>query len=266
MNAGYATHAFLVLLLLWLGALLLWSTGFAVYLNRIHSHGWASTRRLLLSYRLAAPIALLLCALVWEDLLIPSWCLAQLGRPAFQLDLARRYASGAQLLARNRARERRWLLRAAQAGAAQGQLMLGAMDWQGQGLAKPDPASALGWLRLAAAQGLPAAQQLAGEILLSQPALAQPGEGAASYFAAARSGFQAEAARGSAAAMFCLGVMQIQGHGLPADPEAGYRLLLQARARGLGSQQLLTLDALRAILPADVVRRAEQPQGPAGRP
>ena len=261
MNAGYAIHSFLVLLLLWLAALLLWSAGFAVYLNRIHSHGWASTRRLLRTYRLAAPLALLLCALVWENLLVPTWCLAQWGRPVNQLDLAQRYATGDQLLAKDRARARHWLVRAAGSGSAQAQLLLGGMAWEDE-----DLAAALGWLRGAATQGLPAAQLLAGEVLLRQPGLAGPGEQAASYFAAALPKLRAEAGRGDASALFSLGAMQIQGRGLPADPEAGFRLLLRARALGLAPQQALALGKLRSTLPPDLVRRAEQSEAPAAIP
>jgi len=58
--------------------------------------------------------------------------------------------------------------------------------------------------------------------------------------------------------MFSLGVMQIQGHGLPVDLEGGYRMLLRARARGIPPWRELTLEALRTTLPPDLVRRAEQ--------
>jgi TPR repeat protein len=237
--------------------LLLWSIGFGIYLNRIRSRGWDSTRRLLRTLPPAGTVLLLLCGLFWESGLAPRWLLAHAGWPAAQMDLAGRYMVGDRVLARNQAKARAWITRAARSGSAEARLALAGMDLEGQGRSGADPGSALASARMAAAQGLMDAQLLAGEILARYPQLAQPGERAQTYFDAALPQVRAQAAAGSAHAMFSLGLLKINGRGLPFDPEGGFALLLAAQAKGISVQQAFRISVLRSKLPPPVVLRAE---------
>jgi TPR repeat protein len=260
MNPDYAPHAYSVLMLAILGCVLVWCVGFAIYLNRIHSHGWASTRRLLRTLIVVVPVSLLLSLTFWEDFLVPIWLAAQLGRTSSQVEVARRYLTGNQLLAKDLDSARHWITRAAQSGDAQAQVILAGLDWEGRGLAHSDPESALRWARLAASRGLPPAQLLAAEILLQHPDLAQLGEAAQTYFDTAIPLLQAQAATGNANALFSLGMMKIRGHGQPIDQVGGYSLLLQAQAKGLDPYQGIMLIMLRSSLPAGVIEQAEKAQ------
>ena len=258
MNSDYAINALLILLLACLGPILAWSFGFALYLNRIHSHGWASTRRLLLTLRVVAPLSLVAGLAFWETFLVPVLALAHLGVSTCQIDLAQRYTQGNHLLAKNRATAHVWLERAARRGNAKAQLRMASWAWEGFGGQKVDRAAAMAWARLAAHQGSPEAQMFVGEILLDHPELAQPQERAQPYFDQAIPALQSQAARGDARAQFDLGLAKLRGLGQAPDLEEGLSMLLQINRQALDPLQTLKLDLVRAKLPADLVKRAEQ--------
>lgn len=263
MNWGYVYRAVLVLLLSGLLGVLLWAVGFGIYLNRIHSHGWASTRRLLRTLPWAAAAALLLCGVVWEGWLVPQWLLARAGGTGAQVALAGRYATGNGILARDLVKARAWLARAAVSGNPEAQLTLAGFDLDGKGRGGPDPGSALGWARKAGAQGLVPARLLAGEILIQNPGLAQPGERAQAYFDGALPVLVAQARAGDAQALFSLGMLKLHGTGLALDQEGGFALLLAARSRGISAMQGFQMDLVRGALPADLIRRAQAGQAAA---
>jgi hypothetical protein len=60
MDWAYVSIWGFILALMALGGALLWALGCAVYLNRIRSRGWASSRRLLKSSLLVFSVALTL--------------------------------------------------------------------------------------------------------------------------------------------------------------------------------------------------------------
>jgi TPR repeat protein len=266
MNWEYARHAVPVLLLLTLVGLLLWSLVFGVYLNRIGSHGWASTRRLLRTYPAATALALVLCGLFWEGSLGPQWILAHGGRSSAQIAMAGRYLTGDRLLARNPARARSWITRAARSGSGEARLILASMDLEGRGQDRPDALAALSWARLAAGQGLLDAKLLAGEILLNHPELAKPGEQAQAYFDSALPAIRAQAQAGDPKAMFSLGMLKVRAQGLPLDQEGGYALLLEAQAKGIDLRQAFQISLVHASLPPEVIRRAEAAMSRGGAP
>ena len=258
MNMDYAVTAILILLLACLGPVLLWSVGFAIYLNRIHSHGWASTRRLLLTLRVIAPLSLILGSAFWENSILPVFALARLGSSTCQIDLATRYTRGNQLLAKDRLAAHGWLLRAACNGNAKAQLLLASWAWEGFGGQRADPAAALHWGRVAAMQGMPEAKLFVGEVLLNHPDLARPGEQAQVYFDQALPALQAKATRGDIQAQFTLGLAKLQGQGQPMDQEGGLAMLLQINRQGLDALQTIKLDLIRTKLPVELVQRVEQ--------
>jgi|GEM_PF-6203313 len=264
MNWDYARHALAVLLLLTLGGVLLWSVGFGIYLNQIHSHGWASTRRLLLTLPPAAAVALALSGLFWEDGLVPHWILAYTGNPPAQMIMAQEYLVGSRLLAKNPTQARAWITRAACSGFARAQVVLAGMELEDP--TKPDPLSALGWARRAASQGLDEGNLLTGELLLTHPDLAHPGERAQTYFDVALPPLIAQASAGNAQAMFSLGLLKLRGEGLPLDREGGFTLLLKAQGKGITLHQATMIAVIRSTLPPDLIRKASNlagaPTGP----
>ena len=262
MNPDYARHAFPILFLGVLLLLLLWSVGFGIYLNRIGSHGWPSTRRLLRTFPPVAVVALLLVGFFWEDRLLVQWALAYGGQDAARLAMAGHYVKGDQLLARNPARARSWIARAARSGSGEAQMVLACMALGGHGQAdRPDPVTALTWARIAGRRGITDGNLLTGEILLSHPELAQPGEKAQSYFDAALPGLLAQARQGDAQALFSVGLQKIRGHGLPPDTEGGLRMLLQAQRKGLQGSQGLTVFMVRSQMPEALAQRVEASLG-----
>jgi len=232
MNTEHLKTALPILLLVSLLILLGWNLAYGIYLNRIGSRGRASITRLLRTFRWAMPLSLLASGLLLHGTLARNLVEATFGRAAAQRSLAMGYFSGGDLLPQDRARARIWLTRAADQGDREAEYTLAQM-WLGGTGGGADPATALRWARAAATRHHPLAMVLVGEILMTHPDLARPGESAKQVFEQARPSLQFAAVSGDAQAMFSLGRMLTEGWGSHADPVEGYRWLLRANVQGL---------------------------------
>jgi len=88
--------------------------------------------------------------------------LAEAGETGAQFGLGLLYDYGFQGSARNADEAQRWYLKAAAAGDVDAQYYLG--KWYRGRSARPEPADAFYWIRLAAEQGQPSAQAVLGEL------------------------------------------------------------------------------------------------------
>lgn len=245
MNREHLLAFLPVLLLTTLGLLLIWGVGMAVYLNRIHSRGWASVKRLLRSLAWMGLPALALAGLGLQWHLVSTATLAHLGRPEAEMELGHLYSIPDQLLAQDRAKGFRWLLKAANHGWVPAQVQAGQMLLEGQGT-PADPAQALLWAERARNAG-----ELDG-VLLSGDCLAKLGRGeeAKMRYAEAVPALRLAVAAGNRSRMFQLGVLLSTGQGLPRDPVRGLAWMLLAQNGGLDPFQVMRAKNLERALSA----------------
>jgi hypothetical protein len=232
-----------ILVLVALGAALGVGVGFAIYLNRIGSHGWASTRRLLKVslgvFALALPAALLVKERATLGPLASGWFGSAEGQ--FQTGLL--YQGGDDtFLKPSQIKAVAAFRRAAAQGHTQAQLGLARACYYGRGTLRND-AEALRWARAAATAGHPLAMVLAGVIL--QPTA--PPE-AAALFSQAAPLLRARGQRGDAEACYALGHLYREGLGVARDPVEALAWLLRAQQLGIGPMQMYALQTFEKSL------------------
>jgi localization factor PodJL len=151
-----------------------------------------------------------------------------------------------------------WLGRAAEAGHAEAQYLLGA----GYALRERSPQSdreALAWFEKAANQGHARAQYQVGDAFAAGRAVPREPEWAALWFARA-------ASRGHVEAQYRLGLMHVAGIGVPRDALEGYRWLAIAARGGHGEADRYRTALAEKLAPGDVERLDERARGWRARP
>jgi TPR repeat protein len=106
--------------------------------------------------------------------------LAEAGETGAQFGLGLLYDYGFQGSARNPDEAQRWYLKAAAAGDVDAQYYLG--KWYRGRSARPEPADAFYWIRLAAEQGQPSAQAVLGELYETGEGVAKDLEQAGDWY------------------------------------------------------------------------------------
>lgn len=240
-----------ILVLVALGAALLWALGFAVYLNRIHSRGWASTRRLLKSSLWVFLVALTLALLYSEGSTLWSLARGRLGSIEGQFRTGLLYQEGDTFLRPNPKKAVGAFRRAAEGGHALAQLSLARACYYGLGTPR-DPVAALRWARASARQGQPFAMALSGEILQGT----SPTE-SASFFRQAAPLFRAQADKGDAQACFFLGHLFQNGQGVARDPVEALAWMLVAQRLGVAPLQSLGVQSYGKSLSPDQRTQAQ---------
>ena len=128
-----------------------------------------------------------------------------------------------------------WFQRAAHQGDGPSQLYLARALASGRGL-PPNPTAALQWAEAAAAQGLPEAMVLCGDLLRSK----DPAH-AIRWYGQAIGALQAGLRQREPRACLLYGTLCATGRGLPRDPLEGVAWMKVAEARGLPSLQTLPI-------------------------
>lgn len=253
MNWEYLRDSALVTLLEALGAALIWAIGHAVYLNRIHSHGWASTKRLLKKAGLVFSLALLTFTAVKEGRTITVLGGALLGHPRAEYLAGTLAQRGQGLLKRDQARAFAWFLKAAGQGEPDAVYALAQAYHSGQGTPR-DPAQALRWAQASAQSGNPLGMVLSGELLKDRdPQAAQ------SYFTRSRPLLESKATAGDATACFFLGMLHWQGEGTPVDPVEALAWMLRGRSLGFSQLQSVAAEMMaQALTPDQRAQAAER--------
>lgn len=235
MDWGYVRTSGLILVLTALGAALGWGLGYAVYLNRIGSRGWASTRRLLVTALVVFALALPLAVAVKEGATLWTLAKGRLGSSEGQYQTGILYAAGGTFLRTSRSRAIREFRRAANQGHVPAQFALAQACRSGQGTPR-DSAEALRWARAAAQAGHPLAMVLAGELLQeASPAEAEP------FFRQAAPLLRAQGELGDGQACFSLGFLYRYGRGAAQDPVEALTWMLLAQRLGIGPLQGLAV-------------------------
>ncbi len=235
MDWEYTRQWGIILALLALGVALLWGTGFAVYLNRTGSNGWASTQRLVKSCLTVFLITLPVVVAFKESHALWTLVTAGLGRTESQYRLGILYHVGGSFLLADAGRSVAAFRQAAEQGHPLAQLALARSYFSGRGVL-PDQAEALRWARSSAQAEEPMALVLAGELLWdSTPAEAEP------LFRQAIPLLRARVAHGDGEACFTLGTLYRNGRGVPLDPVEGLAWMLAARSLGLSPLQDLSI-------------------------
>lgn len=168
MDWGYVRVWGMILVLVALGAALVWGLGYAVYLNRIGSRGWASTRRLLVTALVVFALALPLAVAFKEGATMWTLAKGRLGSSEGQYQTGILYAAGGTFLRTSRSKAVYEFRLAAEQGHAQAQFALAQACHSGQGTPK-DRAEALRWARAAAQADHPLAIVLAGSSSRNRP-------------------------------------------------------------------------------------------------
>jgi len=254
MDWEYVRISGLIILLEALGAALIWCLGHAIYLNRIHSRGWASTKRLLHKSGLVFALALFVAISMKEGRALAALVGAAIGLPRSEYLVGALAQSGQGLLKQDNAKAFGWFHRAAKRGDPDAEYALACAYHFGQGTSR-DPGKALRWARSSAESGNAMGMVLAGELLKdADPKAAQ------SLFARSRPLLEAQAAGGDGTACFLLGSLYQQGGGIPADPTMALAWMLRGRMYGLSPFQDLSAQSLeRSLTPAqrsEAARRA----------
>ncbi|MFQ5974110.1 MAG: tetratricopeptide repeat protein, partial [Alphaproteobacteria bacterium] len=141
----------------------------------------------------------------------------------------------------------RWYARAAEAGSARAQYLLGVKYETGVDVDR-DLDKALAWYRKAAEQDYAEAQFKLG-------VMHEQGRGMPQDLAAAVSWYLAAARNGLPAAQYNLGVALLNGSGVAPDPVEAFAWVLVAAGGGLGEAARLR-DQLLTALPTDIVNLA----------
>jgi TPR repeat protein len=247
---GYVRNWGAILALTALGSSLLWGLGYAVYLNRIHSQGWASTRRLLTSSLLVFPISFAVAVAIQEGPMLWALLRGHLGSAEGQYLTGVLYQEGGGLLVQDPGKAVAAFRRAASQGHTLAQFALARAYFYGLGTDR-NPAEALRSARAAADAGHPLAMVLTGEILQeSAPAEAAP------FFRRALPLLRARARAGDGQARFTLGFLYRRGLGVAQDPEEALCWMLLARKSGLSPLQAYAVEAYEKSLPVDQQVRA----------
>ena len=231
MDWSYVRIWGMILVLTALSVALVWGLGYAVYLNRVGSRGWGSTRRLLLSALVVFSITLPVAVAFREGPALWALASGRLGSAEGQFQTGALYQAGSTFLRSNPVKAVEAFRRAAEQGHTQAQVALAQACFYGRGTVK-DIAAALRWARAGAKAGHPLAMVLAGEILLdSSPAEAE------SYFRQAAPLLRVQARLGEAQACFALGHLHRSGLGVTQDPVEALTWMLLAQRLGISPFQ-----------------------------
>jgi TPR repeat protein len=236
-----------------LGLALLASAAFAFRLHRQGGSSRAALRRFLRFTALAFLLAFTLAALWNARLTLRGLAGAFRGHPRDQYALGLLRQSGRGFLARDPAKAATWFRKAADQGDPDAQLALARACLQGEGVPR-NPAEAQRLALASATTGNTEALLLAGDLLKVQdPARSQ------ALYDRARSVLEGQAGRGEAQAMLTLGLLHLQGQGVPVNPVESYAWMLAADRRGLPPLQrvLLVLTGNR-LTPAQRAQAAER--------
>lgn len=250
MNWEHVRNWGMILALLALGGALLWGLGFAVYLNRIGSRGWASTRRLLTSSMVAFAIALPAVIVFAEGPAFWSLVRGWLGSAEGQYRTGILYSSSDTFLQPTPSKATVAFRRAAEQGHSQAQFALAQACHVGLGTAK-NRAEALRWAQAAAQAGHPLAMVLAGDILRETSAV--EGE---PYFRRAAPLLRAQGEQGDGQACFTLGRLYREGLGVAQDPEEALFWMQVAQRLGISPLQGFAIQIHEKSLPSDLQSRA----------
>ena len=228
----------------------------ALFALRLHLQGGSSQmalRRFLRFTALAFLLAFTLAALWNARLTLRGLAGAFRAHPRDQYAMGLLRQSGRGFLARDPAKAAAWFRKAADQGDSDAQVALARASLRGEGVPK-DPAEALRLALASATAGNTEAMLLAGDLLKFQdPARSQ------ALYDRARSALEGQASRGEAQAMLTLGLLHLQGRGVPVDPVESYAWMLAADRRGLPPLQrvLLVLSGNR-LTPAQRAQAAER--------
>ncbi|WP_243382622.1 tetratricopeptide repeat protein [Geothrix alkalitolerans] len=247
---GYVRNWGAILALTALGAALLWGLGYAVYLNRIGSRGWASTRRWLKTSLAVFSVSFLVATAFREGPVLWALFKGRLGSPEGKYRTGVLYLQGGRFLQRSPERAVPAFRRAADQGHTLAQFALARAYRYGLGTRK-DQAEALRWAEAAAQGGHPLAMVLAGELLQDS----SPAE-AGSFFKRALPLLRVQGEAGDGQACFTLGFLYRQGFGVVPDSEEALYWMLLARRLGISPPQAFAVEAYGKSLPPDQQVRA----------
>jgi Sel1 repeat len=252
MDRGYLLITLFITLLMALGAALLWGSMHAIYLNRIGSRGWASTKRLLKKCGWVFLISLPLALIVKDGPTIWAVIGARLGNRNAQHQLALHYLSGVGAFNQNHTQARIWMLKAAELGQPDAQFELAEMLRDGQGGEKNLP-EALRWAAASAEQNQPFGIVVEAQMLASTDAAKSE-----TLFQRAIPLFESRASEGSADAAFSLALLHRNGQGLRADPIESLKWMLIAANFGLNPVQSFSFEQAIQSLSMDQKQEAKR--------
>jgi TPR repeat protein len=247
---GYVRNWGAIFALTALGVAMLWGLGYAVYLNRIGSRGWASTRQWLKTSLTVFSASLLVAITFREGPVLWALVKGRLGSPDGQYLTGVLYQQGGGLLQQSPERAVPAFRRAADQGHTLAQLALARAYHYGLGTRK-DQAEALRWAEVAAHAGHPLAMVLAGELLQES----SPAE-AGAFFKHALPLLQAQAEAGDGQSCFTLGFLYRHGFGVVSDSEEALYWMLLAQRLGISPPQAFSIEAYGKSLPPDQQIRA----------
>ncbi len=210
-----------------LGLALLASAAFAYHLHRQGGSSRVALRRFLRFGAVAFLVAFTLTSLWGSRHVLAGVARALHGRPRDQYALGLLRQSGRGFLARDAGKAAAWFRKAADQGDPDAQLALARACLRGEGVPR-NPVEAQRLALASAAAGNTDAMLLAGDLLKGQdPARSQ------ALYQQALGLLRARAGRGEAEAMLALGLLYLQGRGVPVDPVESYAWMLAANRRGL---------------------------------
>lgn len=228
----------------------------AVFAFRLHRQGGSSrvALRRFLGFAALAFLTAFALASAWGSRRVLAGMIRALGgRPRDQYAMGLLRQGGRGFLARDAGKAAVWFRRAADQGYPDAQLALARACLRGEGVPR-NPVEAQRLALAAADQGNAEAMLLAGDLLRAQdPTRSQ------ALYGRARAALENQAGRGEAEAMLSLGLLHLEGRGVPVDPVEGYAWMLAADRRGLPPLQrvLLVLTGNR-LTPAQRAQAAER--------
>ncbi|HJW34420.1 MAG TPA: tetratricopeptide repeat protein [Holophagaceae bacterium] len=245
MDASYAQITLLIVVFSALGAALVWSIGHGIYLNRIGSRGWASTRRLLIKAGLVFILALPAAFLIREWDTVRLLVEARLGKAEAQFQLARCYQRGEGLTGHRLDLARAWYLKAAEQQHVEAQLSLVRLYFFGEGGPR-DFSAAQRW-----AKPLADRQNVDAVLLMGESLEAQSAPEAQAYFVKALPLLQPLADQRNTQACINLAGLYWNGRGLPKDPVEAWKWLLLGAKPNMDPFHRLAFDQYqKALSPA----------------
>ncbi len=218
-----------------LGLALLASAAFAFHLHRQGGSSGVALRRFLRFAALAFLVGFSLASLWGSRRVLAGVARALRGRPRDQYALGLLRQSGRGFLARDAGKAAAWFRKAADQGDADAQLALARACLRGEGVLR-NPVEAQRLALASATAGNTEAMLMAGDLLKAQdPARSQ------ALYDRARTVLEDQAGRGEAEAMLTLGLLHLEGRGVPVDPVESYAWMLAANRRGLPPLQRILL-------------------------
>ena len=209
--------------------------GFAFHLHRQGGSSRTALGRFLRFGALAFLVGFSLASLWGSRRVLAGVARALRGRPRDQYALGLLRQSGRGFLARDAGKAAAWFRKAADQGDADAQLALARACLRGEGVPR-NPVEAQRLALASATAGNTEAMLMAGDLLKAQdPARSQ------ALYDRARTVLEDQAGRGEAEAMLTLGLLHLEGRGVPVDPVESYAWMLAANRRGLPPLQRILL-------------------------